>query len=150
MRRSRTVLLSALVIASFILTGSLASAKGAARKARPGAALEEIEVRLLGYEDKHRWCTYHPRIRAYASGASPFGRFEATSPTYPGRTFGVLLKCTDRMDLLRTLRTGAGRLFVLVLPQHFLRGKYSQIEDCSIDAAVMKRWRPAEADSDAQ
>ena len=50
--------------------------------------------------------------------------------------------------LLRTLRTGTGRQFILVLPQDFLKEKYSDIEDCSIDTAAMKRWRLAKPNSE--
>lgn len=140
------LLVSVWVVGGLLLGGTLASAKGVTRKQGPGVAMVEVEGELLEYQEKHRWCTYRPGARIHGMGATPWGRFKVTSPPrHAGRSFGVLLKCSDREDLLRTLRSGTGRLFVLVLPRDFLQGKYAEIEDCSIDSTAMKRWRPASA-----
>ena len=111
----------------------------------------EIQGKLLESEEKHPWCTYKPGVAIHGMGESPWGRFKVTSPTvYAGRSFGVLLKCSNREDFLRAMRSGAGRLFVLVVPDDFLQGKYSEIEDCSIDSTAMKRWRLVEANSESR
>jgi hypothetical protein len=147
-RIARTI---AWVIAGGVLGCSLATAKGVAPKERPGAALVEVEGKLLEYQEKHPWCTYAPGAETHAMGESPWGRFEITSPAlHAGRSFGVLFTCSGQEGLLRALRSGAGHLFVLVVPQDFLQGKYSELEDCSIDSTAMKRWKPAAADSKAR
>jgi hypothetical protein len=129
-----------------LLFGAPVSATDVEREQEPGEATVEVEARLLAYEAKRRWCTYRPGAAIHGMGWSPWGRFEVTGPSrHAGRSFGVLFKCSDREGLLRTLPSGTGRRFVLVLPRDFVERKYSQIEDCSLDPAVLERWRPAEA-----
>ena len=151
MGTQRTVFSIALVIGGLLLGGSLTGAEGVARTSKPGAALVEVKAKLVKYEEKRPWCTYKPGAAIHGMGKSPWRRFKITSPAnHAGRSFGVLLKCTDRKDLLRNLRSGVGRQFALVVPRDFLHGKYSEIEDCSIDSTAMKRWKPVEADSQAR
>ena len=139
------------VIGGLLLGGALASAEGEARTSEPGAALVEVEAKLVKYAQRHPWCTYKPGAAIHGIGRSPWGRFKVTGPAnHAGRSFGVLLKCTDRKDLLRKLRSGVGRQFVLVLPQDLLHGKYSEFEDCSIDSTALKRWKPVEAAPEAR
>jgi len=95
----------------------------------------------------HQKCAYKPGASVSGEGEAPWGRFEVASSTYAGRSFGVLLKCNHREDLLRALRSGAETLFVLVLPQDFLQGKYREIEDCVVDSTAMKGWRPIQPDA---
>ena len=142
---------SACLLAGLLLGGSMASAKGLARKAKAPAALVEVEGKLLEYEEEHAWCTYRSGAAMHGAGESPWIRFQVTGPTVKsGRSFGVLFKCGTRKDLLPELRSGVGRNFTIVVPQDFLEGKYSEIEDCSIDPTAMKRWRPLEGDSKAR
>jgi hypothetical protein len=152
MGMSRTVLTCTSVIVGVFWAGSLASAKSNAGKARTGAASVEVEGHLLEYEERHPWCTYKPGAAVHGMGESPWARFKVTKPAvHEGRAFGVLFKCGQREDLLRTMRTrGTGGRFVLVLPADFLQGKFSELEDCSIEASAMKRWRPAGAASEAR
>lgn len=143
---SRTARVRPLLILGLLLSGSWASAKGHARKGKPAVALVEVEAKLLEYEQAHFWCTYPKGASAHGLGESPWGRFRVTAPAnHVGRAFGVLLKCSDRPELQRALRTGVGGVFVLFLPQDFLDGKFSEIEDCVIDSTAMKRWRAADA-----
>jgi hypothetical protein len=147
----RSVCASAWVIAGLLFGGPHAHAKGLARKAKPSSALVEIEGQLLEYEESHPWCTYKPGVAIHGMGESPWGRFKVEVPTpYAGRSFGVLLKCNTRKELLQSLRLGAGHRFILVLPQDFLKGNYKEIEDCAIDSNAMKRWRLVETDSGAR
>lgn len=147
----RTVRASIWVIVGLLLGGSLASAKGRVRKGKPAAPLVEVEGKLLEYEEKHFWCTYSPGASIHGEGESPWGRFSLTGPAnHAGRSFGVLLKCNGRPDLLQALQSGVGRVFVLVLPEDFLQGKYKEIEDCTIDSNAMKRWRAADAASEVR
>ena len=137
----------ACLLASFLLDGSMASevdAKGLARKAKAPAALVEVVGKLLEYEEEHAWCTYKPGAAVHGAGESPWIRFQVTGPgVRAGRSFGVLFKCGTGKDLLPALRSGVGRNFTLVVPQDFLEGKSSEIEDCSIDPIAMKQWRDA-------
>jgi hypothetical protein len=150
MRMLRSVRASVWVVVGVITSGSLARGNGAAGRARPEPAPVEVEGKLLEYQEKHAWCTYKPGAAAHSMGKSPWARFEVTTSSHAGRSFGVLLKCGAREDLLRALRAGTGRRFVLVLPKDFLQGKYSEIEDCFIESAAMKRWRPVGVDSESR
>lgn len=142
---------SACLLAGLLLGGSMASAKGLSRKAKAPAALVEVEGKLLEYEEEHAWCTYKPGAVVHGVGESPWARFRVSGPTIQaGRSFGVLLKCGTRKDLLPALRSGLGRNFTLVVPQDFLEGKYSEIEDCSISPVAMRRWMLVEGDSKAR
>jgi hypothetical protein len=147
----RTVFASTWVIAGLLLGGSLASATGTAGNAKTQASLVEVEAKLLEYEERHPWCTYPQGEAVHGMGESPWARFKVAKPAvHDGRAFGVLFKCGERKDLLRMLRSGTGRMFVLVLPADFLQGKYSEIEDCSIDSTAMNRWRSASVASEAR
>jgi hypothetical protein len=151
MDRPRTLLASAWVIAGLLVGGSLARATSTVGHAKTRAPVVEVEAKLLEYEERHPWCTYPLGEAVHGMGESPWARFKITKPTVlDGRAFGVLFKCGERKDLLRALRSGTGRVFVLVLPEDFLQGKYSEIEDCSIDSTALNRWRSASAASEAR
>ena len=126
-----------------------ASARATDSSAPPNPkALVEVNVRLLEYVERHFWCDYDPShpTEPQGMGKAPWGRFEVTSPAaQAGRKFGVLFKCKLNKALIPSLRSGVGQSFVLVLPQDFLAGSYSKLEDCSLDSEVAKRWRPLKA-----
>jgi hypothetical protein len=136
--------------AAWLLSGLLMGCSSATVKtpstATPGQnSLIEVEGRLLAYEDEHFWCTYEEGapMQAHDLGESPWGRLEITSPAArAGRTFEVLFKCGFNSTLVSALRTGVGSSFILILPEDFLLGTYSSIEDCDVAPAVAKRWRP--------
>lgn len=141
---------SAFAIAGLLLGGSLASAKELVRKGKPVVASIEVSARLVEHEEHHFWCTYEPGATIHGQGTSPRARFEVTSPPrYAGRSFAVLFMCAERKDLLPALRSGTGSSFLLVLPQDFLDGKYTEIDDCSVASAAMKRWQPLRANPKA-
>ena len=122
-----------------------AMAKDLPKAAPTPKSLVEVQGRLLDYEDNHPWCSYgqSAAMQAHGLGRSPWGRFELDSPSaYAGRTFEVLFKCGYGRSLGPALRSGVGRAFTLVLPEDFLLGTYSRIEDCDVGSAVAKRWRP--------
>jgi hypothetical protein len=149
MPRIRVV--GAWLIAGLLLGGPLAIAASSSGHAKTRVAAVEVEATLLEYEEKHPWCTYPQGEAVHGIGESPWARFKVTKPAvHVGRAFGVLFKCGERKDFLRALRSGTGRTFSLVLPEDFLQGKYSEIEDCSLDSTAMNRWKSASAASEAR
>ena len=133
------------LLLGFLVLDLPANAKGVAQETKALPVLVEVEGKLLEYEEKYIWCNYEDGASTHGLFESPWARFEITGPgLYAGRTFGVIFECNKPKDFLPTLQSGKGRLFVLVLPQDFLRGRYSRIEDCTIDAAAITRWRAVE------
>ena len=148
MRMLRSIRASVCVLAGLISIGVLAKASGAAARKKPDSAPVEVEGDLLEYQEKRTWCTYKPGASVHAMGKSPWARFKITTPSYAGRSFGVLFKCGVREDLLRALRGGTGHRFILALPKDFLQGKDSEIEVCFLDSE--EKWRLVGPDSDSR
>jgi hypothetical protein len=102
----------------------------------------EVEGRLLEYEAKRFWCDYDRGASMHSEGTAPWGRFQLTRPAvHAGRTFEVWFKCGYSPALVPASGRRAAELFVLALPEDFLVGSYSSIEDCDVGPAVAARWR---------